>query len=536
MSFKKISKGAIKGLLSEEILGLLPSTFYKDPVLYIQTMGGEVIKDSRRRWAAIFTLQNGEKIFLKRDQTKGWIESLKYFFLPSKGRREWFITYQIQKRNLNIPKPLGWMERVHWGLVNESYYLSEAVGSGVSILEDPKKLGEEFYIDILAKTVRKIHVAGLLHKDFHAGNVLWSGRSLFLTDLHRARVIRALSLNQRLWNLSHLFHSLRSTWGEQDQIQFINKYFEKEPVYFQKREECLRKIHIWMDRLQKRQWRSRTRRCLKESTNFSIKKGDGINYYHRRDFSLDQLKKVLEEHDHVVKEKPSALVKNSPEVKVSIMNEGENKVCVKQVRYPHFLDILKNYFRRSKGLKAWVAGNGLNTRGIPSLKPLALMERRDWLGLRESFFLVETLENSQELDRYICDGFENFKKKRLFIKAFARWFSYFHKKDLYHKDMKTCNVLVSENGEDWDFRLLDLEDIRLDEKVNEKKIFRNFLQLNTSTPKIITRADRFRFFREYLRLNPIIKNRKVFLRRLIEESKRRGFVYVTSQGVVEGEL
>jgi hypothetical protein len=103
---------------------------------------------------------------------------------------------------------------------------------------------------------------------------------------------------------------------------------------------------------------------------------------------------------------------------------------------------------------------------------------------------------------------------------------------IYHKDMKTCNILISERGEGWDFHLLDFEDLLMDEKVNEKKLFRNLLQLNTSTPKIMTKVDRFRFFKEYVRLNPIIKEQKVFLRGLMNESRRRGLVYVSPQGVV----
>jgi hypothetical protein len=103
---------------------------------------------------------------------------------------------------------------------------------------------------------------------------------------------------------------------------------------------------------------------------------------------------------------------------------------------------------------------------------------------------------------------------------------------LYHKDMKTCNILVSENDHSWNFRLLDLEDVVLDKRVTEKKLFRNLLQLNTSTPRAITRMDRMRFFKEYHRLNPIVRNQKILLRRLIEESRKRGLVYVSSQGVV----
>jgi Mg2+ and Co2+ transporter CorA len=102
--------------------------------------------------------------------------------------------------------------------------------------------------------------------------------------------------------------------------------------------------------------------------------------------------------------------------------------------------------------------------------------------------------------------------------------------------MKTCNILVSERGETWDFHLLDFEDLLMGEKVNRKKLFRNFLQLNTSTPKVMTKVDRFRFFREYLRLNPIVKDQRIFLWRLISESRRRGLVYVSPQGVVTETL
>ena len=86
------------------------------------------------------------------------------------------------------------------------------------------------------------------------------------------------------------------------------------------------------------------------------------------------------------------------------------------------------------------------------------------------------------------------------------------------------------------FHLLDFEDIRLDDKVNRKKLFRNFLQLNTSTPRVMTKVDRFRFFREYLYLNPIVKDEKAFLGGLVDESRRRGLVYVSPQGVVTERL
>ena len=518
--------------MSGEIFDHLPPTFFEEPISSVQQTGGKVIKESKWRWAAIFSLSDGRKVFIKRDKTKGWVESLKYLFFPTKGEKEFFIASQLERRDLHLPKPLGWMQRVRRGLVRESYFLSEAIGAGVSFIEDVAKSKEPHSLTELAKTVKKFQDAGLFHQDLHAGNFLWKGASLFLTDLHHTKMVKPLSLNKRLWNLSHLFHSLRSMWGEREQLQFLDQYFDEMSDESQKREILFQKIYPVMDRLQRRQWRSRTKRCLKESTEFTIQKEKGVRTFRRRDFPMDRLERVMEDHRDLIREKPSCLVKHSPEVIVSILNDAGEKICLKQFCYPHVWGRLKEHLRRSKGLRSWVAANGMRSRGLSTLKPLALVERKSWSGLEESTLFMEALADDLEMDRYILKGFADLNKKRLFIKTFAHWLGGLHKMNLYHKDMKTCNILVSEREETWDFHLLDFEDIRMNEKVNWRKLFRNFLQLNTSTPKVMTKVDRYRFISKYLHLNPIVKDQKGFVRTLVEESRRRGLVYVSPQGVV----
>jgi hypothetical protein len=534
--YRRVSKSEMRGWVDGEVLDRLPPTFFDDPISSVQEMGGETIKESRWRWAALLSLPDGKRIFLKRDKTKDWMEYLKYLFFPSKGRKEFLIASQLGRGNLDTPKPLGWMEKTRRGLIKESYYVSEAIGAGVSFIEEAAKSREPHAILQLATTVRKFQDAGLFHQDLHGGNFLWEGDSLFLTDLHRTKIVKHLSPKKRLWNLAHLFHSLRCAWGEREQLQFLALYDERSLTDSQRREILFQKIYPVMDRLQKRQWRSRTKRCLKESTEFTVHTEKGVRYFHRRDFPAEDLRRVLEKHLDLVRKSPSSLVKDSPEVVVSILDNRGEKICLKQFRYPHLWDRMKEHFRRSKGIKSWVAANGMRARGLPSLKPLALWERKNWLGLKESVLFMEVLAEDQEMDRYVLKGFENLSRKRHFIQTFARWLGSLHKMDVYHKDMKTCNILVSERRETWNFHLLDFEDILTDEKVNRKKLFRNFLQLNTSTPKTMTRSDRFRFFREYLRLNPVVKEEKIFLRGLMKESRRRGLVYVSAHGVVTEEI
>ncbi len=529
---KRVSKGEIRGWLRGNVFDSLPVDFFDDPISSIRRMGGEVVKESTWRWAAIFRLPSGMRVFLKRDKAKGWPEYVKYLLLPSKGQKEFLITLRLERKELKIPKPLGWMERVRRGLVRESYYLSEAIGTGVSFIEEIAKAKEPRSIIALAMTVRSFQDAGLFHHDLHGGNFLWEGDSLFLTDLHRTKIMGSVSMNQRLWNLAHLFHSLRTTWGESEQLQFLDRYFNGISDGGKKKEILFERIYPSMDRLLRRQWQSRTKRCLKKSGEFTLQKERGARYFHRRDFSMDRMKKILERHEDLVREKPSCLVKNSSEVRVSILEDERGRISLKQFCYPHFWGRVREHFRRSKGLKAWVAANGLRARGIPTLKPLAFVEKKNWMESRESFLLMEASASDLEMDRYILKGFEGLARKRLFIKTLARWLDGLHRMSVYHKDMKTCNILVSEKEEAWNFHLLDFEDIRMGEKMDRKKLFRNLLQLNTSTPRVMTKTDRFRFFREYLHLNPIVKDEKAFLHGLADESRRRGLVYVSPQGVI----
>jgi tRNA A-37 threonylcarbamoyl transferase component Bud32 len=533
LSGRGISRDDMNGWMEEGLVPLLPSSFFADPVAWAKDSGAVAVKDSRLRWAGILNLEGGKRVFLKRDLTKDWAESLKLLLLPSKARREWFIASQARRRNVNVPVPLGWMERKNRGFVTESYYLSQAIVPGVPLIDHPEVLGEEEVFERLVKTVRRIHDSGILHLDFHAGNFLWDGEAFILIDLHRARILSHLSPDQRLRTLSELFHSMRGSWGEVEHLRFLEKYFEGDPGDGERKREHLEKVHIRMDRLRKRQWASRTKRCLKESTEFSIARRKGQRCRHRRDFPLPSVEEAIERHCRILRENSRELVKNSPEVSVSIFEHREERISVKQFRYLHLTDRLRGRFRKSKALKAWVAGNGLRARGVPSLRPLALVEKGNWSGLKETFFLMEASKKGLEMDRYVLRGFRDIVGKRDFIRTFARWLSAFHGMDLYHKDMKTCNILVEDRDGTWRFLLLDLEDVSLRTRVDEGKIFRSFLQLNTSIPGTVTKRDRMFFFKEYLRHNPIIRDQRTFLRRLFDKSRQRGIVYVSPEGVVE---
>jgi tRNA A-37 threonylcarbamoyl transferase component Bud32 len=529
--FSMISKPGLRGRLSEELYDSWDDRVVENPGSFLRDVDDRVIKDTRLRWAGVLTLSKGQRIFFKKDRTKGWFESLKYLFLPSKARREWLVAREAQKKGLRIPEPLGWIERVRWGLVRESCYISRVIDCGIPL--ESVRGGTASLVPEVARSVKKFHRSGLFHRDLHAGNLLWDGHRIFLIDLHAARIAGPLSLRRRLWNICLLFHSLRSVWTQEDQLRFMEAYFDDETSHLFRIQEYLGRIRRWMNRLQKRQWRSRTKRCVKESTEFSMATLNGMVCRQRRDLGPDLLTSVVREHERVVRQAPSALVKNSRTVTVSIIESEGRRICVKEFSSFGLLGRVKDMFRPAKAMRAWVAGNGLRVRGVPALQPLAMVQIGSGLFRRRDLFLMEALESGEELDRYLVRGFDHVNRKRIFIGLFARWLADLHGKRIYHRDMKTCNIWVSEEGDGWAYRLLDLEDVVLDTTVDKKKLFRGFLQLNSSIPKTITRTDRLRFLRNYLSLRSISLDRKAFVKQIADATRKRGTLYVAPWGVVE---
>jgi len=262
-----------------------------------------------------------------------------------------------------------------------------------------------------------------------------------------------------------------------------------------------------------------------------------MKIFRRREIGEDDLIAILGAHRGMSRSHREKLLKYSPKTIVSMVSAAPGdgrRVCVKEYRYETISDRLRHLFRPPKGKVSWVAGNVLFSRGISPHKPLAYAERRKLGFLREAFCVTESPADHMELDRYLVRRFEKSPRQdlRRFIRAFGRWIGALHGAGIYHRDLKTCNILVRDNPDGWDFSLIDLEDVIQGERIGIEKIFRNLVQINCSVPKFFSYGDRIRFLKGYLRANPVAMDERAFIRRVLEESRSRGIVYVSPQGVV----
>jgi len=127
---------------------------------------------------------------------------------------------------------------------------------------------------------------------------------------------------------------------------------------------------------------------------------------------------------------------------------------------------------------------------------------------------------------------EKIKKKRACINSFAKALGKMHNHNIFHHDLKTCNIMMKEKDKSFDFTFLDFDKVSFDEEITVRKRVKNLTQINLSTPRLFTLADRLRFLKEYLDQCSIINEKKNVLREIVNFSKTEKILYVSLQGDV----
>ncbi|MEW6359767.1 MAG: lipopolysaccharide kinase InaA family protein [Planctomycetota bacterium] len=480
--------------------------------------GWELVKENNVR--AIYTIpladSPGSRGYLKRFKCRGVWERLKHMVAPSKAAAEWRTVNRLLDLGIPVPRPLAMAERRSGiGLTGESILLTEAVPDAAPLSDVLLKAGERAREDLLMKAAELVHLLhekSCFHGDLHVGNILAVGPAgearLVLLDLHRVRFKRALSQRDRIENLAMLLTSMHTRAPEEDQWRFFfGRYADLERLApfeeGRERGEWIVQITNRIMDIRRTRFRSRTKRCLINSSGFAVEDRAGRRIFRKRAIPEDMLTQAIDAHmggrADRIKEGGASSVS-----RMEIAHEGKTiPICVKENRYG-LLDMVKGLVRMSRGRRAWVGGNGLAIRGYETCEMFGLVEER-FLGLvRRSFLVMEYLGEMKAIDRYAYEDVIGFppKRRRAITRALAAHFTELEEAGVYHSDLKASNILVREKEEDWAFFLVDLDSIRFPRRPQGFRAFRcqirGLAQLNSALRTTVTNADRMRFFLHYL--------------------------------------
>ena len=151
-----------------------------------------------------------KKFILKRTYDK-----LRFRFLDSKALRSLKIALALNKIGVNTPAPVAVRDdRGHFNKLINSYYITEYVNYDYNLLDivkdndHPLRYKIKKYLPYIARDARKMHDAGIIHNDFHAGNILCKDNKnhpeFYYIDLNRARIKKNITRKKRIKDLARL--------------------------------------------------------------------------------------------------------------------------------------------------------------------------------------------------------------------------------------------------------------------------------------------------------------------------------------------
>jgi serine/threonine protein kinase len=251
----------------------------------------------------------------------------------------------------------------------------------------------------------------------------------------------------------------------------------------------------------------------------------------------------IREHRRALTSGGGCVRKNSPESAVTIISLRDfPPLCVKEFKPRGFMHGVKKLFRSSKASRTFENGLLLQDHGVTAAKPLALVGTSGSGFTKSEWVIMEVIHGSMELDRYILKkssrGWTDSEKRNL-VRELAEFLGSMHSRGIYHSDMKTCNILASEDhisGRNR-FYLVDYDDVIFGKSFRKKAALKNLSQIFLSTPSIISIRDRMRFLRIYSRyagLNPY--DQKMIRNELTELVRDREMLYVGFDGDIRESL
>lgn len=212
--------------------------------------------------------------------------------------------------------------------------------------------------------------------------------------------------------------------------------------------------------------------------------------------------------------------------KFSTRFDGTEKwLYFKQYLYRSVPDFIKNLVRSSRARRAFKATLMLERNGFKAPVIVALGECKFSFLERENFLLTLEVKKAKQIHKFIPESLEYFTKEQLndlreLIRTFGRTVGRMHAAGIFHGDLRLGNVLVRPEKNDWHLFFIDNERTKKFRRLPARLRLKNLVQANMLISDCITKTDRMRFFKSYLKDNIDIQGRHKQLANKVDTKTR----------------
>ena len=494
-------------------------------------------------------MPGGEAVYIKRFACSSWRDAVANAWRGTRARLEWNAAEAVAATGIPTIAPilLGEERRSAggWSSAGVSYLVTpeiagstpldelvKAVMSGLDTKAVPPERIVVFRLWLaraLGDLAGRLHHANILHPDLHAGNLLVTGRGpadwrLWLIDLHALRETRGLTVQQRRTNVSELARFFLDWATRSDRARFLRAYRNALPIE-------LRPANSLADRMERETAEAaleRSERAGAWRTDAAWRRGnrhvvrcDGGGRWCRglaRLVSSGTTRSWLDDWrsnpDEWVAARLVAWCKRSVRRQVAAVRGDEtgagDVVYAKRIVRAEWLERLSDLARTPIVRHAWLVGQELLRRKIPTPEPIAYLVQPRGQGASEQWLLTAGVPESTTVAAWLTAESDEVSRATLTAVGarMAAVTARLHRWGYDHRDLKFANWLVRPGeGAVW---LLDLDAVRRrprwwslvtgDARLGRSRREQNLSRLAVSAGcyRAISHSDRLRFLRNYL--------------------------------------
>ena len=501
----------------------------------------QVVKAGPHRVVYRAELPGGEgAIYLKHFLVPNFQARWRQWLRRGKGRNEATRATRLAAFGVPTIEPVALGERRGRGkLLYDNYLISPEISEAVPLdqfleRELPAMPGLErdrmrrMLAELLGDLTAKLHDGGYVHTDFHPGNLLVrrDGRggypTLAMIDLDALRVKKRMRRSDVVENLALLNHSFWLKSSRSDRRRFLKAYVKSSRAADQLGDvkKLAREVEVetraWAERL----WRRWGKRCLGENKYFKTYRGPHGWAVASRDVDSEVMDRLVNDPESLLVSAKAAPLKDSRTtmvVETAMPVKGRmTAVIYKRFNRKKTLDPLYTLFRPSRGWRAWLNGQHVASRGLPTPQNLAVIGRTGPVegGRRFRFLPRETYLATVKAEPAVTlwewsygqmvgrSDEERRSRIKEMVPLLAKLIRTMHERSLSHRDLKSANILVEGRQEDGKLALslIDLVGVEVEHPLSRHKRVQNLARLQVSLALVPgrTRTDGLRFLRAYL--------------------------------------
>lgn len=211
---------------------------------YIFSLEGQVYRQVKSRKTISATIA-GNEYFVKMHRGIGWREILKNvlaFKKPTLGaKQEYHAILEMENAGILVPELSAYATNGMNPAKINSFIVTKKIEYQYDLeklcqiwpTSPPSFLFKRQLIRRVAEIARKMHAAGMNHRDFYLCHLLLNARSesdfdLYLIDLHRVQIRKKVPLRWKIKDLSGLYFSaMEIGLTQRDKYYFLKQYYQQ---------------------------------------------------------------------------------------------------------------------------------------------------------------------------------------------------------------------------------------------------------------------------------------------------------------------